>query len=92
MTTENKKPDVGTEIPSNDNKYPIASWNARDGGFLAKIFFCKEDSSSKGCWFAVSNQQYGADGLIVFIKVRPTIGQKLKIKKVSNKVAFADVV
>jgi hypothetical protein len=44
MTTENKKPNVGTEIPANDGKYPIASWNSREGGFLAKIFFYKEVS------------------------------------------------
>ncbi|MEK7228133.1 MAG: hypothetical protein AAB681_02120 [Patescibacteria group bacterium] len=90
-TIENK-PAIGTEISSNDDKYPIASWNAKRGGFLAKIFFYNGSDVPQGLWLAVSNQQYGSSGMIVFIKERPKMGQKLKINKISEKVAFADIV
>lgn len=64
----------------------IASWPAKKGGYFAKIY------QQDGDWFAVTNLNYTGPGLIVFINNMPRHGQKLKITRVSSRVAYADLV
>lgn len=87
------KPSVGIEISSCDKENPIAAWPAKKGGFFAKIFFYNGSDITTGEWRAVSGQkQIGASGIITFIEKQPSLGQKLKLKRVSDKVAFGEII
>lgn len=60
--------------------------NSNQRGYIAKVFYRDEEDK----WYASTSRE--AKGMIVFIRKRPAVGEKLKIKKVYDTYATAEIV
>lgn len=87
LRAESQTPTRGMRIGSQDSNKAIEveeNRNKGENGFIARIFHNKSDNR----WYT----SIGKRGLVVYLKRKPTVGERIKIKSVNNSSATAEII
>lgn len=89
MRLQNQKLMVGMRIAPQDTEKAIEveeNEHPDEKGYIARVFYKETEDT----WYAATNKN--PKGLVVFIRKKPAVGEKIKIKKVYDNCATAEIV